>query len=104
MRFRKIPVVIEAEQYFNDQDAPVGVCFCIQENGPHIHTLEGAMGVRDRDWVITGVKGEQYPCKPDIFNLTYEPVNLTGDGLDAAPDAPVLGGCGPDPKRGMDLK
>jgi hypothetical protein len=38
-------------------------------------TLEGPLHVSNRDWIITGVKGEKYPCKPDIFEATYEPVN-----------------------------
>lgn len=37
-----------------------------------IHTLEGPMTVGWGDWIIQGVKGELYPCKPDIFGLTYE--------------------------------
>ena len=44
----------------------------------HIHgwidTLEGGHTVCPGDWIITGVKGEHYPCKPDIFGATYEPV------------------------------
>jgi hypothetical protein len=39
-----------------------------------IETLEGRHIVTPGDWIITGVKGEQYPCKPDIFEATYEPV------------------------------
>jgi len=42
-----------------------------------IPTLEGKMVVKPGDWVITGVKGERYPCKPDIFEATYEPVEGT---------------------------
>lgn len=44
--------------------------------GPHIiiPTLEGAMAALPGDWVIKGVAGEFYSCKPDIFELTYEPV------------------------------
>ena len=38
-----------------------------------IHTLEGDMTARPGDYIITGVKGEQYPCKPDVFEMTYEP-------------------------------
>ena len=60
MKFRKRPVVIEAYQ----TDVPM-----------HIDTLEGTMKANAGDWIITGVKGEQYPCKPDIFALTYEPDN-----------------------------
>jgi hypothetical protein len=41
---------------------------------PTIRTLEGEMFVRSSDYIITGVKGEHYPCKPDIFEATYEAV------------------------------
>jgi len=76
MKFRKKPVVIDAEQYQGQIIA--GVC---EEDGhgiygAHIHTLEGAFHVSLGDWVITGVKGERYPCKPDIFEATYELVIL----------------------------
>lgn len=40
-----------------------------------IHTLEGDMTAMPGDWIITGIKGEQYPCKPDIFLATYEPMD-----------------------------
>jgi hypothetical protein len=39
-----------------------------------IHTLEGDMTAMPGDWIITGIKGEQYACKPDIFEATYEPI------------------------------
>lgn len=42
-----------------------------------IETLEGTMTVSDGDWIIRGVKGELYPCKPDIFEKTYEPADPT---------------------------
>jgi hypothetical protein len=42
-----------------------------------IDTLEGTMTADPGDWIITGVHGERYPCKPDIFALTYEPVEPT---------------------------
>jgi len=81
MRFRKKPVVIEAVQFRNDQRPyPEGVCLCGCITGqaplhsPHIHTLEGPLSVTHLDWIITGVKGEKYPCKPDIFEATYDPV------------------------------
>jgi hypothetical protein len=41
---------------------------------PMIDTLEGVHLVTPGDWIITGVKGEHYPCKPDIFEMTYERV------------------------------
>lgn len=40
-----------------------------------IHTIEGVMEAKPGDWIIRGVKGECYPCKPDIFAMTYEAVN-----------------------------
>jgi hypothetical protein len=43
-----------------------------------IDTLEGGHIVCPKDWIITGVAGENYPCKPDIFEKTYEPVNPAG--------------------------
>lgn len=42
--------------------------------GAHISTLEGVMRADVGDWIIRGVKGERYPCKPDIFAATYEAV------------------------------
>lgn len=48
----------------------------MQDHG-WIDTLEGGHIVCVGDWVITGVKGENYPCKPDIFEMTYEPVQVT---------------------------
>ena len=42
--------------------------------GLYVHTLEGEHRVRCNDWIIQGVKGEIYPCKPDIFEATYEEV------------------------------
>lgn len=81
MKFRKKPVVIEAVQYtaaVRELRAPnpEGVCqrpACDQDH-PHIHTLEGIMRVTEGDWIITGVNGERYPCKPDIFEKTYDAV------------------------------
>lgn len=88
-KFRKKPVVIEAEQYFDGvQIAGVelrsGPLYTVPVAGgfaggpgikvPVIETLEGEMRVSEGDWIITGVKGEKYPCKPDIFEATYEAV------------------------------
>jgi hypothetical protein len=44
---------------------------------PHVHTLEGDHTWTEGDWLIRGVKGEFYFCKPDIFAATYEPVEPT---------------------------
>jgi hypothetical protein len=74
--WRKKPVVIQAEQFhpskhplpFQDQ----GVC-CHGLDGWYVETLEGPLRISPNDWIIRGVKGEFYPCKPDIFEATYEP-------------------------------
>lgn len=58
-KYRKRPIVIEAYQ------TPIEL---------KINTLEGVMAASPNDWIITGVNGEQYPCKPDIFEKTYEAV------------------------------
>ena len=44
--------------------------------GLHIPTLEGLHLAREGDWIIKGIQGELYPCKPDIFKATYEPVDV----------------------------
>lgn len=78
MKYRKKPVAIDAVQYLHNMKTnPKGVCRCnnVPHGGvPHVHTLEGFLQVTPGDWIITGVKGERYPCKPDIFELTYEKV------------------------------
>ena len=88
--FRKKPVVIEAVQWFEVGDHPAVhgrppemMAFCGKcerrsyEHG-EITTLESKQGhtheVCPGDWIITGVQGEVYACKPDIFAATYEPV------------------------------
>jgi len=40
-----------------------------------VETLEGPLRAAPGDWIITGIRGEQYPCKPDVFKKTYEPVD-----------------------------
>lgn len=83
MKYRKKPVVVEAVQFDPDTYPwPDGMQPWPDEHGNtpkdmswgYIDTLEGRMHVRADDWIITGVKGERYPCKPDIFTATYEAV------------------------------
>ena len=79
-KFRKKPVVIEAIQWAGDTTAQdidefMGGELQIDENGDYyIDTLEGKMHLTWGDWIIKGVNGEFYPCKPDIFEKTYEEV------------------------------
>ena len=84
MKFRKKPVVIEAEQFTAEtKDMVYNFVRCNtvadfdDEGNPvlKIQTLEGAMTACLGDWIIKGVAGEFYPCKPDIFDATYEPVD-----------------------------
>lgn len=76
MKYRKKPVVIEAEQFDTFSNKVYeGTCDKAHYGylgETHIHTLEGQMTVQHGDWIIKGVKGEFYPCKPDIFEMTYE--------------------------------
>ena len=86
-KYRKKPVVIDAVR-FNGLIGN-GVEVEMSNNGMnfYINTLEGKMKVQSGDWIITGVKGEKYACKPDIFQITYEPMtqeaeqSMQGDGL-----------------------
>jgi hypothetical protein len=90
-KYRKKPIVIEAFQItrlrrldnsewpewlnsaWNKQRTDVGAVFSDQDYGRlQVHTLEGILFVDWNDWMIRGVKGELYPCKPDVFEITYE--------------------------------
>jgi hypothetical protein len=90
VRYRKKPVIIDAFQFTGGPDQKedpewiveaiknktVGV-YSMNENGIcklEIQTLEGTMAANVGDYVIKGIEGEIYPCKPDIFEKTYEPV------------------------------
>ncbi len=78
MKFRKKPIVIDAVQFTGEQPWPEGVYASTNPNErgePRIFTLEGPHIVTVGDLIITGVAGEKYPCKPDIFEATYEPVD-----------------------------
>lgn len=89
MKFRKKPVVIEAMRLTRPKDCydavhwmwPEGYhdAFVIIDGrkvvGVCIPTLEGKMDANMGDWIIKGVAGEFYPCKPDIFEQTYEPAD-----------------------------
>lgn len=80
--FRKKPVEIEAVQ-LPFTSAPswladamdAGTVRYYTNGAASIDTLEGTMTAVRGDWIIQGVKGELYPCKPDIFAATYEPVD-----------------------------
>lgn len=90
-KFRKKPVVIDAVQFtveasksqfdfpfvFGEPGLESRVSFIVHKNGTGekcilIETLEGVMTASPGDWIIRGVNGEFYPCKPDIFEKSYE--------------------------------
>lgn len=89
MKYRKKPVVIEAWQIPENIDhtaemPPIWLVAAIMKGSVvadkatgcvTIQTLEGAMLGNKLDWIIQGVKGELYPCKPDIFAASYEPTS-----------------------------
>lgn len=84
MKFRKKPVVIEAFQWTGQPKEEWPIWFQAQwenvgvdadDNGSAIlviPTLEGPLTASYNDWIIQGIQGELYPCKPDIFEATYE--------------------------------
>lgn len=88
MKYRKKPLVIDAVKFNPPHEIPTDVRHdklrvgfvgyydreIMYESRYYIDTLEGAMEVRAGDWIITGVEGERYPCKPSIFEATYEKV------------------------------
>lgn len=88
-KFRKKPVVIDATEFteamlLEREPLVAGITVVAKSWHPEratilwykagVDTLEGFMEARVGDWIITGVKGERYPCKPDIFAATYEEV------------------------------
>jgi hypothetical protein len=88
-KYRKKPVVVEAVQWTGEWLTQAGAWvnseilkgeYRVQGIYLYIHTLEGEMRAEPGDWIIKGVKGEFYPCKPDIFEATYEPTEEPSDG------------------------
>lgn len=97
LKFRKKPVTIEAQHWDGKPESATPIINWILSNGgsahfacsqpdsgpckpekPHtiaITTLEGSMHASPGDWIIRGAQGEFYPCKPDIFEATYESAN-----------------------------
>jgi len=84
MKFRKKPVVVDADQFNPDQKPwPDGVVSDKEKSktGFFIETLEGHGEVTPGDWIVTGVEGEKYSVKPDIFDKTYEPFDQKKSSL-----------------------
>ena len=88
MKFRKRPIIIEAIKLIYENVSAIRIFIgagLLADNKPelnlekemvlYIPTLEGLMTAKEGDWIIKGVQGEFYPCKPDIFQATYEKVD-----------------------------
>ena len=78
-KYRKKPVVVRAVQWTGNNWTEIaafhrGDDFLTEGAKLICRTLEGSLYAQVGDWIIEGVKGEIYPCKPDIFEATYEPV------------------------------
>lgn len=77
-KYRKKPVVIEAVKWDGKDFVPITEfmhnLYGVSGENLTISTMEGVMIANPGDWIIKGVKGEFYPCKPDIFEATYEAV------------------------------
>lgn len=79
MKYRKKPIVVEAVQYTDQasvnriMDAFGSTGVNNSPEGLYIDTPEGYLHASKGDWIIRGIKGELYPCNPDIFAATYEP-------------------------------
>lgn len=115
-RYRKKPVEIEAMRLDGSErsaaavaawaaPATPGIAAWVAPGQPmpddwgvHIETLEGTMHASPGDYVIRGVQGEFYPCKPDIFEATYDPVERTV--LHMTYDGPGVTEVVDDPDRG----
>jgi hypothetical protein len=83
-KFRARPVVVEAVQYDDTHGVVTsiqGLCYCAADRrgGPHVHTNRGPIQVVRGDWIVTRADGDRYPCKPNVFEATYERVMRPGE-------------------------
>lgn len=111
-KFRKKPVVIEARELTHASHAEVAA-WCGGKTwsrppmravtGITIPTLEGDMNADYGDWIIRGIKGEFYPCKPDIFAATYEPAADTAEAIFPVVDDVFKRFASGDPGSGLTL-
>lgn len=74
-RYLKKQLVVEAVQWFKHGDHPAVSAEDGHDGSGHIDTPEGRLRVDPGDWIITGIAGENYPCKPDVFRRLYAPAD-----------------------------
>lgn len=72
-RYLKKSIVVEAAQWFKHGDHPAVRAGSSRDANGYIETPEGRLRVEAGDWIITGIAGENYPCKPAIFERLYKP-------------------------------
>lgn len=83
MKYRRKPIVIEAEQWYPPEHPrdefnyvlTLGITWNSKERKYYLNTSEGQHEVMPGDFIVTGIRGEKYPVKPDIFLSNYEPIN-----------------------------
>lgn len=93
MRYRKKPVVVEAVRWTGENLKELSRfmgTYNVAHGRIQISTLEGVMEASAGDYVIKGVQGEFYPCKPDIFEATYEPVDPPHHTPGVGREPPIL--------------
>ena len=74
-RYQKKPVVVEAVQWFKHGDHSAVIAGTAGDPDAYVETPEGRLRVDVGDWIITGISGEHYPCKPDVFEQLYVTVD-----------------------------
>jgi hypothetical protein len=74
-RYLKKQIVVEAVQWFRPGDHQAVVAPGSRDDTGYIETLEGRLRVEAGDWIVTGIAGENYPCKPEIFEQLYTPAD-----------------------------
>jgi hypothetical protein len=74
-RYLKKQLVVEAVQWFKHGDHPAVTTDSGRDTNGYVDTPEGRLRVEPGDWIITGVAGENYPCKPDVFERLYTPAD-----------------------------
>ncbi|MCP5098734.1 MAG: hypothetical protein GY943_24550 [Chloroflexi bacterium] len=90
MKFRKKPVIIDAVRFDGTEQSVINIlamnersaiAIRVEKDTLYIPTLERKMMASIGDWIIKGIQGELYTCDPDIFDATYEPLDLQSEGM-----------------------
>ena len=74
-RYMKKQLIVEAVQWFKRGDHPAVIADPADGSIGYVDTPEGRLKVERGDWIITGIAGENYPCKSDVFGRLYKPVD-----------------------------